>query len=71
MQRQQVKSSNVSEVGYDEVKQILEIKFINGDIYQYLNVPKHIHYSLIESPSIGKAIHTMIRGKFTFKKVEV
>lgn len=69
MERKQVKSSNVKSVGYDEVKRILEVEFIGGDVYQYVNVPPETHVNLITSPSIGKAIHTLLRNKFDAKKV--
>jgi len=70
MQRKQVKSSNVRSVGYDETKQILEIEFTSGAIYQYLNVPENIYVKLMTAPSIGKAVHELLRGKFDFKAKE-
>ena len=70
MQRQQVKSSNVRSVGYDEMKQILEIEFTSGAIYQYLNVPENIYVKLMTAPSIGKMVHELLRGKYDFKVKE-
>ena len=70
MQRQQVKSSNVRSVGYDEMKQILEIEFISGAIYQYLNVPENIYIKLMTATSIGKAVHELLRGNYDFKTMD-
>ena len=69
MNRTPVKSSNVKSIGYDPDKKILEVEFANGDVYRYLKVPENVHYSLMTSPSIGAAMHTLIRGKFKFEKV--
>ena len=38
MERQEVDSSNIDAVGYDETTQTLEIEFRNG-VYQYEDVP--------------------------------
>ena len=68
MNRQNVKSSNVKSVGYDEMKMTLEIEFYNGDVYQYLKVPENVYINLMTAPSIGKAVHELLRGKYEFKK---
>jgi len=39
MKRQPVESSNLASVGYDAARQILEIEFNHGGIYQYYDVP--------------------------------
>jgi hypothetical protein len=70
MYRRTVTSSNVRSVGYDPIKRIVEVEFVTGDIYQYISVPEQVHTSLMTSASIGKAIHSMLRGKYQFKKVE-
>jgi hypothetical protein len=71
MNRQKVKSSNISSVGYDKVKQLLEVQFTNEDVYQYNNVSIEVYETLISSASIGAAFHILIRGKYEFTKVEV
>ena len=69
MYRQKVTSSNVAAVGYDEMSQTLEVEFKNSDVYQYFKVPENIYVSLMTSPSIGQAVHKLLRGKFEDKKV--
>jgi hypothetical protein len=68
MIRQPVISSNIKSVGYDEVLQIIEVEFITGDIYQYNKVPQHVYIALMAAPSIGSAVHKMLRGKFDYIK---
>jgi hypothetical protein len=69
MNRQSVKSSNVKSIGYDELKQVLEVEFNNGTIYQYLKVPENIYINVITAPSIGSAIHSVLNGRFSYRKV--
>jgi hypothetical protein len=70
MYRNPVISSNIKSVGYDALTQVLEVEFISGDIYQYKSVPEHIYLQLTTAPSIGSAIHKIIRGKFEYIKME-
>ena len=68
MLRQKVKSSNIATVGYDSMKQELEIEFVTGGIYKYLKVPEDVYINLMTAPSIGSAVHKLIKGKFEFKQ---
>jgi hypothetical protein len=68
MQRRNVTSSTAVSIGYDETKRILEIEFKSGDIYQYVNVPKEIYWKLIDTTSVGKMIHRIIKDKFQYRK---
>jgi hypothetical protein len=43
MERQLVQSSNVYSVGYDAEKRRLEVEFVNGGVYEYLDVPPEKH----------------------------
>ena len=70
MERQAVKSSNLSEVGYDADTQVLEVQFKKGAIYQYFDVPVEVYDELMEAESIGKAFSTMIKaGDFKYSAV--
>lgn len=62
MERQPVISSNVKSVGYDAQAKLLEVEFQNGTVYQYEDVPSDVHAELLASPSIGRAVGTLIRG---------
>ncbi|EPE1183623.1 KTSC domain-containing protein [Providencia stuartii] len=67
MNRVPVSSSNLQSVGYDPATHVLEIAFHSGGIYQYLNVPAHIHTGLMSAHpkvnilmSISKRLATLI-----------
>ncbi len=54
MERQSVRSSNIASIGYDEINEILEIVFLSGGIYQYLDVPVYVYEELMDADSHGK-----------------
>jgi hypothetical protein len=49
--RQRVESSAISEVGYSKRRHWLEIKFANGGIYRYLDVPPSVYRDLMSAES--------------------
>ncbi len=69
MTRQVVESSNVTSVGYDLAKQILEVQFRadrHGDakVYAYTGVDAETAARVIEARSVGSAIASEIKGRF-------
>ncbi len=70
MQRTEVNSSNVKEIGYDEKTGILEVLFGTGNVYQYFNVPEMVYKNLVLADSIGKFLNSSIKGKYRFRKLQ-
>jgi hypothetical protein len=64
----EVKSTNISEIGYLPDKKVLRVKFKNGGIYEYSDVSEKDHDEFWKADSIGQYFHQHIRGK-SFKKV--
>lgn len=69
MQRRSVSSSNIASIGYDGNSQTLEVEFLDGSIYQYLNVPSNIHDGLMAASSHGSYLSTNIKGKYQYHKL--
>lgn len=61
-----VSSTNVMSVGYYPVKQILEVEFIGGRIYQYFDVPIDDFIGLINAPSKGEYINDWIKDSYDY-----
>jgi len=61
--RDEVSSSAMRSVGYDADRQILEIEFPNGDVYQYYGIPPDVFDGLIQAESHGRFFHECIRGQ--------
>lgn len=68
MERTGVQSSSVESIGYDEESQTLEIEFKNGSIYQYFDVPVHVHVELMNAASVGSYLANMIKGTFRYSR---
>ena len=64
MNRTPVTSTSLSEVGYDQSSQTLEITFREGHVYQYFNVPQPIYEGLMQAVSVGKFFNAEIRGRY-------
>ncbi len=69
MDRLPVISSNLSSVGYDPSSSILEVEFIRGGVYQYYDVPEHVHSEFISSGSLGSYLHHSIKPSYAFSKI--
>ena len=69
MQREAVESTTMKSVGYESKRQILEIEFQSGEVYQYLDVPKMVHQGLLRAGSKGKYFNGEIRDDYAFVRV--
>ena len=69
MDRLPVVSSNVAEVGYDPATMILEVKFLNGSVYQYFDVPESLYQELLHAESVGRFLHAQIKNSYRYTKL--
>ena len=68
---QDVDSSHMATIGYDSKNGVMELRFKNGSVYRYLNIPQELFAKLKQSPSKGKFFHKYIRGNDKFKVAQV
>jgi len=70
MERQSVKSSNLTSIEYDTENEILEIEFNHGGIYQYFDVPENFYEELMNASSHGKYFDRNIKkAGYEFQKM--
>jgi len=62
--RERVESTAIAGVGYSRRRHILEIQFVNGAIYRYLNVPPTVHRDLMSAESKARFYDSDIRGHY-------
>ncbi len=62
--RQRVGSSAIAAVGYSKRGHILEIEFVNGAIYRYLDVPSAVHRDLMSAESKARFYDSNIRRHY-------
>lgn len=65
-----VKSSIISEIGYDPETKDLTIRFTNGKAYVYKNVSPETAQQVMDAESVGKAFHAEIKGKYEAVPIE-
>lgn len=69
MKRVAVRSRSIKTLGYDEDKQVLELEFHGGAVYQYFAVPPIEYAQLMDGRSIGQFINACIKERYSFKKI--
>lgn len=66
MKRTPVDSSALNRVGYDPTREILEIEFKSGNVYQYFHVPPSVYEALLKADSLGAFVNEQIKGSYQF-----
>ena len=70
MERIPVESSNLASVAYDSEREILEIEFKSGGIYEYTGVPQSVYDGLMNAESKGKYFYQYIRDSYSYLKIQ-
>jgi hypothetical protein len=69
MERQPVVSSNIGSIGYDPSSSVLEVEFRSGMVYQYFDVPAHVHEALMSAPSHGEFLNANIKNVYRYTRL--
>lgn len=64
-----IQSTTLATIVYDEAREVLQLKFVSGAIYQYFGVSRAVHEALLSAPSKGRYFNQAIRGGFPFCRV--
>jgi hypothetical protein len=70
MIREPLRSTSLKSAGYDEAHRWLDVEFLNGDIYRYLDVPAEVYVDFCDAESHGRFYVKYIRDSFEFKKLK-
>ncbi|MYC36737.1 MAG: KTSC domain-containing protein [Chloroflexi bacterium] len=68
MNRTPVNSRSLASVGYDVDSMTLEVEFLDGQVYQYFDVPEFEHQSLMQADSHGTYFHANIRNTYRYTR---
>lgn len=69
MQRNEVISSRIKSIGYNDEKKILEIEFFELGIYQYVGVPLKTYQTFLSVKSKGRFFDGVIKDKYLCRKI--
>ncbi|HYR23228.1 MAG TPA: KTSC domain-containing protein [Chthoniobacterales bacterium] len=67
--RERVASKVIASVGYSKRRQILEIEFVNGAVYRYLQVAPSVYRDLIAADSKARYYDINIKGNYPSVRV--
>jgi len=62
--RQPVQSTAIAKIGYSKHRHILEIEFLNGAVYRYLDVPATVNRDLMSAESKARYYDSNIRRHY-------
>jgi hypothetical protein len=65
-----IKSTSLRAASYDTLKENLRVSFINGNIYEYKNVPSTLFTKFRLAKSQGKFFNQNISKSYNFRKVK-
>lgn len=69
MRRTRVSSSVIASTGYSARTRSLEIEFVSGRIYQYLDVDRGTYAALLAAPSKGTYFNAHIKDEYAFVRI--
>jgi hypothetical protein len=69
IKRTPVQSTNVASAGYSFHLRALEIEFVRGAVYRFLDVPPRLSREFFAAESKGRFIAERLRGKYEFVRV--
>jgi KTSC domain len=69
MQPVAVESDMLATVAYDARREILQLEFRDGAVYQYFALPAYVHEALLHASSKGRYFNSAIRGKFSYAPI--
>jgi len=64
-----VLSSEIEWIGYEHKRNMLQVEFIVGSVYQYEGVPEVVYKDFLTAPSHGRFFESNIKGKYQVRKV--
>ncbi len=64
-----VLSSEIEWIGYEQKRQMLQVEFIAGGIYQYDRVPENLYQDFLSAPSHGRFFDEKIKGQYPYRRV--
>ena len=65
-----VGSSAIRSVGYDDAQRILEVRYIDGDVYRYRDVPAFVVEAFRAAPSKGHFVNNVIKPFFDYENAD-
>lgn len=71
MKKIHVDSSYIDYIAYNKDDELIEIKYLNGNLYYYYKIPKEVYEEIIYSDDIEKSSHEILieDDKYEYEKI--
>ncbi len=69
MINQMVLSTEIEWIGYEPKREMLQVEFIEGRIYQYDRVPERVYQSFLAADSYGQFFESQIKHHYQARRV--
>jgi hypothetical protein len=70
MEHKQVESKLIRSFKYDEMTEVLEVRFNSGKLYQYTGVPEKVFLDFERAKSLGGHFLAHIKPNYTCQRIE-
>ena len=64
-----VTSTGIASIGYSKRRRILEIEFVNGAVYRYVEVAPNVYRDLMTADSKARYYDANVKGKYLSLRV--
>jgi KTSC domain len=64
MESRDITSSVIASAGYDDDRNLLQLTFHSGRVYNYYHVPRNVYEGLLAAESAGKYLNELIRKNY-------
>jgi hypothetical protein len=62
-------STSIAAGGYDTRSRTLRLRYIDGDVYDYSNVPSRVFVDLLDAPSKGRFVNWHVKPNYPYVRV--
>ena len=62
-----VSSTNISAIGYEGTT--LYVRFHQGSVYAYFNVPRHVYEGLMSASSHGSYLANYVKNVYQYQRI--
>lgn len=62
-------SREIEWIGYERKNSMLQVEFIEGQTYQYQNVPETVYADFLTADSHSRYFNAQIKGQYSYRRI--
>lgn len=60
-------STNIAEISFDPNTDTLTVEFVDGALYDYMNVPRSVYLDFCAAGSAGQFFARQVKGRYSYE----